>query len=252
MTLQVLIVDDEPLARARLRRLLADCHQPDAVAAGEAGTAAHAMTLVRNQAFDAVLLDVQMPGADGMALAAAWRELPAPPPVVFVTAHPEYAVRAFEVDAIDYLTKPVRLQRLQTALQKIARLRPTPADAGAGPQFLTVTAQGRTERVLLSEVLFFKAEDKYVVAQTGEGEYLLDTSLVQLEKGHAARFLRIHRNALVARNAMRALVRAREGTDAEGWVVELSGTDVTLAVSRRQLPQIRALLAGTAPAASES
>lgn len=254
MTLQVLIVDDEPLARTRLRRLLADCRQPEAVAAGEAGTAAHAMTLVRNQAFDAVLLDVQMPGADGMALAAAWRELPESPPVVFVTAHPEYAVRAFEVDAIDYLTKPVRLQRLQTALQKIARLRPAPADvdAGAGPPFLTVTAQGRTERILLSEVLFFKAEDKYVVAQTGAGEYLLDTSLVQLEKAHAARFLRIHRNALVARNAMRALVREREGTDVEGWVVELSGTDATLAVSRRQLPQIRALLAGTAPAARES
>lgn len=249
MTLQVLIVDDEPLARARLRRLLADCRQPDAVAAGEAGTAAHAMTLVRNQSFDAVLLDVQMPGADGMALAATWRELEVSPPVVFVTAHPEYAVQAFEVDAIDYLTKPVRLQRLQKALQKIARRQPTPVAADATQPFLTVTAQGRTERVPLADVLFFKAEDKYVMACTGGDEYLLDTSLVQLERAHAARFLRIHRNALVARNAIRALVREREGPDAEGWVVELAGTETTLAVSRRQLPQIRAILAGQAPAA---
>lgn len=247
MTLQVLIVDDEPLARARLRRLLADCREPEAVAAGEAGSAAHAMTLVRSQPFDAVLLDVQMPGADGMALAAAWRELDAAPPVVFVTAHPEYAVQAFEVDAVDYLTKPVRLQRLQTALQKIARQRPARVATDTGQPFLTVTAQGRTERIPLSEVIFFKAEDKYVVARTDAGEYLLDTSLVQLERAHAARFLRIHRNALVARNAVRALVREREGADAEGWVVELAGADETLAVSRRQLPQIRAILAGKAP-----
>lgn len=250
MTLQVLIVDDEPLARARLRRLLAECREPEAVAAGEAGSAAHAMTLVRSQAFDVALLDVQMPGADGMALAAAWRELGTPPPVVFVTAHPEYAVQAFEVDAIDYLTKPVRLQRLQAALQKIVRTQPPSRDEGGGqPQFLTVAAQGRTERVALSDVIYFKAEDKYVVAQTGAEEYLLDTSLVQLERRHAARFLRIHRNALVARNAIRALARDRAGPDADGWVVELAGTDATLAVSRRQVSQIRAVLAGRAPAA---
>lgn len=248
MTLRVLIVDDEPLARARLRRLLGDCRQPEAIAAAEAATAAEAMTQVRHQSFDAVLLDVHMPGVDGMTLAASWQDLADKPAVIFVTAHPEYAVRAFEVNAVDYLTKPVRQQRLQVALQKVAALRATAAGSSATPpEYVVVTTHDSTVRVPLAEVLYFKAEDKYVVAQTRHREYLLDDSLVQLERAHAVRFLRVHRNALVARNAIRALVRERVGADTERWKVQLSGTDATLAVSRRQLPQVRAILAGQAP-----
>ena len=129
MALQVLVVDDEPLARARLRALLADCREPEAVAAAEAGTAAQALALAQHQRFDVALLDIHMPGADGMQLACALRALPEPPRVVFVTAHAEHAVRAFEIDAVDYLTKPVRLERLQAALQKtqrVAQLRSAP------------------------------------------------------------------------------------------------------------------------------
>ena len=113
--LTVLIVDDEPLARSRLRTLLGDCQQPAAVAAGEAGDANEAMALARRQPFDVVLLDIHMPGTDGIALAQALAQLPQPPAVVFVTAHAEHAVKAFELDAADYLTKPVRRERLQAA-----------------------------------------------------------------------------------------------------------------------------------------
>ena len=119
MTLRGLIVDDEPLARARRRTLLGDCRQPEAVAAGEAASAAQAMALAQHQPFDVALVDIHMPGADGLQLAAALRDVPHPPLVVFVTAHAEHAVQAFEVEAVDYLTKPVRLERLQTALQKV-------------------------------------------------------------------------------------------------------------------------------------
>lgn len=244
--LRVLIVDDEPLARARLRRLLGACREPEAVVVAEAATAAHAMTLVRGQPVDAALLDVQMPGADGMQLAAAWQALTQPPAVVFVTAHPQYAVRAFELDAVDYLTKPVRLQRLQAALQKVARKRQRAGDAPvAAPQYLTVSTHGRSERVPLADVLYFRAEDKYVVAHTEAGQYLIDDSLVQLERAHAPRFLRIHRNALVARHAIRALVRVpAQAGGGEGWVVQLAGSPDTLAVSRRQQGQVRAVLEG--------
>ena len=130
MTLRVLIVDDEPLARARLRRLLDDCRAPAAQVAGEAANAADAMAQLAHQRFDVALLDIHLPGADGMQLAQALRALAEPPAVVFVTAHTEYAVRAFEIEALDYLTKPVRLERVQAALQKAERL----AQNGRAPE----------------------------------------------------------------------------------------------------------------------
>ena len=122
MSLQVLVVDDEALARSRLRTLLGDCTAPAAAVAGEAANAAQAMELLRRLRFDVVLLDIHMPGADGLVLAQALRSLPQPPAVVFVTAYAEHAVAAFELEAVDYLTKPVRLERLQVALQKVERL----------------------------------------------------------------------------------------------------------------------------------
>ena len=130
MTLQVLIVDDEPLARSRLRTLLASC--PAAVIAGEAGSAAQAMEQLGRKAFDLLLLDVQMPGADGVTLARTLRDLPNRPAVVFVTAHPEHAVDAFEVEAVDYLTKPVRLERLLEAVGKVERRRQAAQAPGPG------------------------------------------------------------------------------------------------------------------------
>ncbi|MBS0405440.1 MAG: response regulator transcription factor [Proteobacteria bacterium] len=244
MTLRVLLVDDEALARARLRTLLAECREPPALVTGEAANAADAMSLLARQRFDVALLDIHLPGADGMQLAAALRDVPAPPAVVFVTAYTDYAVQAFDIAAADYLTKPVRLERLQTALQKVQRLAPQ----GQAPepdfdqQWLLISERGRTLRVPVTDVLYLRAELKYVTVRTAAASHVLDGSLSQLEERFAERFVRIHRNALVARHAMRALVRHVDVEEGEGWAVQLAGADEVLAVSRRQLAAVRAAL----------
>jgi two-component system, LytTR family, response regulator AlgR len=246
MSLQVLLVDDEALARSRLRTLLAGCGAPTCVVAGEAANAAQAMELLQRGRFDVVLLDIHMPGADGLTLAQALQALPRPPAIVFVTAHAEHAVAAFDVEAVDYLTKPVRGERLQVAMQKVDRL--AQAKAGAqpapAPETLLIQDRGRTERVPLAEVLYFKAELKYITVRTTAKSYILDASLSELEERHASQFLRVHRNALVARHAVRALEKHYDAEEGEGWAVRLNGIDEVLAVSRRQLGAVRDALAG--------
>ncbi|MFO1245702.1 MAG: LytTR family DNA-binding domain-containing protein [Ramlibacter sp.] len=247
MSMKVLIVDDERLARSRLRTLLGDCKAPLVQVGAEAANAAQAMSYLQHEAFDAVLLDIHMPGADGMALARAIRSLPQAPAVVFITAHAEHAVQAFEIEAVDYLTKPVRLERLQGALQKVERL--TQAGRALEPdlaqEHLLIQDRGRTERVPLAEVLYFKAELKYVTVRTATRSYILDGSLNELEAQHARLFIRVHRNALVARRAMRALEKHMDPEEGEGWAVRLTGLDdELLAVSRRQLPAVREALTG--------
>jgi two-component system response regulator AlgR len=245
LPLQIIVVDDEPLARSRLRTLLGDCSAPPAVVAAEAANATQAMEHLRRRQFDAALLDVHMPGADGVALAQAMRELPEPPAVVFVTAHAEHAVAAFELEALDYLTKPVRLERLQAALQKVERHRQVRQGAQpAREEVLIIQDRGRTERVPLPEVLYFKAELKYVTVRTAARSYILDGSLSELEERYGLQFLRIHRNALVARHAVRAIEKHDDPEEGEGWAVRLNGVDESLAVSRRQLTAVREALAG--------
>jgi two-component system response regulator AlgR len=243
MSLQVLVVDDEALARSRLKTLLGDCASPAVTVAGEAGNAAQAMDLLRRLAFDAVLLDIHMPGADGLALAQALRALPQAPAIVFVTAHAEHAVAAFELEAVDYLTKPVRLERLQLALQKVERLGQSRGAAPASPEVLLIQDRGRTERVPLVEVLYFKAELKYITVRTTGRSYILDASLAELEERHRGQFLRVHRNALVARRAVRTLEKHFDPDEGEGWALRLNGIDELLAVSRRQLAAVREALA---------
>lgn len=244
-TLRVLIVDDEALARSRLRTLLGDCKAPGLSIEGEAANATQAIELLRRQPYDLALLDIHMPGADGLTLAQALRELPHPPAVVFVTAHAEHAVHAFELEAVDYLTKPVRLERLQQALQKVERLLPGRQDAGtaAPEEVLLIQERGRTERVPLAEVLYFKAELKYVTVRTASKTYILDGALSELEGKYTTQFMRVHRNALVARRAVRALEKHYDPEEGEGWAVRLSGTDDLLAVSRRQLSAVREAIA---------
>lgn len=245
MSLSVLIVDDEMLARSRLRTLLGDCKSPAVRVDGEAANATQAIELLRRQRFDVALLDIHMPGADGLTLAQTLRTLPQAPAVVFVTAHAEYAVNAFELEAVDYLTKPVRLERLQLALQKIERL--TQSAKGLEPEIpeevLIIQERGRTERVPLSEVLYFKAELKYVTVRTAAKSYILDGSLSELEEKYASQFMRIHRNALVDRRAVRALEKHFDADEGEGWAVRLNGLDELLSVSRRQLSAVREAIA---------
>jgi len=245
MSLKVLIVDDEPLARARLRTLLGDCKAPGALVDGEAANATQAIEALRRQHFDLALLDIHMPGADGLTLAQTLRTLANPPAVVFVTAHSEHAVQAFELEATDYLTKPVRLERLQTALQKVERI--LQARQGSRPdepeEVLIIQDRGRTERVPLSQVLYFKAELKYITVRTAARSYILDGSLSELEERYRDSFMRIHRNALIARRAVRALEKHFDADEGEGWAVRLNGIDELLAVSRRQLAAVREVIA---------
>lgn len=245
MKLRVLLVDDEALARSRLTTLLGDCLAPSAVVAAEAADAVQAMRALKLGTFDVVLLDIRMPGMDGVTLAKTIAALPQPPAVVFVTAHTEHAVQAFEIEAIDYLTKPVRLERLQQALQKVERMTHLNKGPGAdlSEEILIIQDRGKTERVPLSEVLYLKAELKYVTVRTAVRSYILDGSLSELEEKYAAYFMRIHRNALIARRAVRALERHFDAEEGEGWAVRLNGIDELLAVSRRQLSAVREAIA---------
>ncbi|QBM29821.1 LytR/AlgR family response regulator transcription factor [Hydrogenophaga pseudoflava] len=245
MALKVLIVDDEALARSRLRTLLGDCTDPRAEVVGEAGNAVQAMDQIQRAPCDLLLLDIHMPGVDGMALAENLRSMAAPPRVVFVTAHAEHAVHAFELDAVDYLTKPVRLERLQQALQKVQRLMTAePSEAGGGTESLLIQERGRSERVALSEVIYLKAELKYITVRTAEKEHIYDGALSDLEQKYAHLFVRVHRNALVARRCVRAVEKHNDPVEGEGWTVRLDGCDERLAVSRRQLAAVRESLVG--------
>lgn len=248
--MNILIVDDEALARSRLRTLLADCADTLRCTVSEAATAGEALEqlgLTGGRAFDLVLLDIHMPGQDGLAMAHALQALPQPPAVVFVTAHADHAVSAFELDAVDYLTKPVRRERLQQALAKVQRTtRAAPAlRPGAAPEgeSLLIQDRGRTERVPLAEVLYFKAEQKYVTVRTATRSYIMDGALADLESRYALQFLRIHRNALVARRSVRALEKHFDPEEGEGWAVRLQGSSELLAVSRRQVAAVREELA---------
>ena len=250
--LRVLLVDDERLARLRLTGLLAEMAEPVPEVVGEAGTAAEALARVADCHPDLVLLDIQMPGMDGMELARRLRTRAPDCALVFVTAHAEHALEAFEVAAVDYLTKPVRRERLAEALDKALRLR------GAGPSTpgstapvapdvptLRVESRGREQRLPVPAVLLARAEWKYVTLHTAQEQGLLwDGTLNQLEERYADHFLRVHRSALVARAAVRGLRRAPPSIDGddEGWQVQVDGVPKWVQVSRRQLPAVRQVL----------
>lgn len=242
--MRILIVDDEEFARLRLRTLLAEIADPPHQVVGEAEHAAAALQLLARQGADLVLLDIGLPGETGLQLAARFAAAPGSPAVVFVTAHADHALAAFEHGAVDYLTKPVRRERLQAALQRVAQRRTLRAGADEGP-VLVVSDRGRVLRVPLAEVLYLKAEAKSVALRTATRSYVIDDTLSDLEQRLGEGFLRIHRNAVVAIAAVRELQKhAAPDADADGWALRVAPADEWLAVSRRQLPAVRAALAG--------
>jgi len=247
--LRVLIVDDEELARLRLRGLVGECVAPKAWVVGEASNATQALVWLQSQSCDLVLLDIHMPGRDGTQLASELRQHINPPAVVFVTAHAEHALKAFDLEAVDYLTKPVRRERLHAALQRVAQRLSVAAavpSTGDAEPVVVVSDRGRVVRVPVSEVLYLKAELKYVTLRTAEHTYVLDDALSDLEQRLGERFIRVHRNALVAKRAVRALERrVIAGGDDEGgesWAVRVAPVDEWLAVSRRQATAVREAL----------
>ena len=250
--LKILVVDDEPLARARLRELLVDIAiQFPSTVVGEAGNGVAALEFLRDHAVDVVLADIRMPGMDGIELAGHLGAFRAPPAVIFTTAYDNYAVQAFDLNAVDYLLKPVRAQRLLTALHKIHAAQPVDpallasvgrAVRGGGRTHLSCHERGRLLLVPVGEVLYFKADLKYVTARTVDREYLLDEALTHLESEYADRFMRLHRAVLVAKSALAGFEKAA-GDDAEayGWAL-LRGVPDKLPVSRRQWAPAKAAM----------
>jgi two-component system response regulator AlgR len=246
MTLKVFIVDDETPARERLKELLGDIAAalPTSVA-GEARHGLEAIELVPPSAAEVVLLDIQMPGMSGLEVARHLGRLERPPRIIFVTAHDRHAVDAFELNALDYLLKPVRAERLAAALRKatvpetenLAKAADTPRE------YLSVAERNRIVLVPVRDILFLRAEQKYVTVRTRVREHLVEEPLVILEREFATRFVRIHRNCLVARAAIRGFERAPGGEDDPHWLVVLDGLEERLPVSRRQWPQLRDLVA---------
>jgi len=245
--LRVMVVDDETPARRRLRELLDDCSTSLPIAVvGEAANGREALDLMQSAPPDLVLTDIHMPDMDGIELARHLLKLPRPPVVVFTTAFHEHALEAFEVNAVDYLVKPVRVQRLLLALQKVPRLRPLSAERisllpSNARRFLSVTERSRVVLVPIDDVIFLKAELKYITIRTRDREFLLEESLTRLEREFGHRFVRVHRNCLVARDAVRGFERRVNGDGDAHWEVLLNGLDETIPVSRRQQGIVREL-----------
>ena len=243
--LRIAIVDDEAPARSRLRDLLADCAATLPLKiVGEAASGAQALALLAQRPCDVVLLDVRMPGIDGIETAQHLRKLDNPPAVIFTTAYDAYALKAFEVHAVDYLLKPIRAARLAEAL---AQVRSAPAPTAevltelrrAPRTALSASERGKVHLIPLADILYLRAELKYVTARTREREFLLDESLTRLEEEFGEQFVRVHRSCLIARTAIRGFERgAGEGGDGH-WDVLLKGSDERIAVSRRQQHIVR-------------
>ncbi len=243
--LRIVIVDDEAPARRRMRDLLADCAQAlPLVVAGEAASGRAAVDLLSSRPADVVLLDIRMPEMDGIEAAQHLQKFEPPPAVIFTTAYDAYAIRAFEVHAVDYLLKPIRATRLREALVR-ARSAKAPERGvlrelqPAARAFLSAQERGKIHLIAIGDVVYLKSELKYVMVRTAQREYLIEESLTGLEQEYAERFVRVHRNCLVSRAAIRGFERA-DGDDAEGqWVVLLEGCDEKIAVSRRQQHLVR-------------
>jgi two-component system response regulator AlgR len=244
--LSVLIVDDGAPARSRMRDLLADCAaQVPLAVAGEAANGRAALEQVGARPVDVVLLDVRMPEMDGIELAQHLQRLDRPPAVIFTTAYDAYAIRAFEVHAIDYLLKPIRAARLKEALLR-ARTAARPKaevlhDLQPGPRsFLSAQERGKVHLIPVGDVIYLKAELKYVTVRTAVREYLIEESLTRLEHEYPERFVRVHRNCLVARAAIRGFERPADGGEGQ-WEVVFTACPERIAVSLRQQHIVREL-----------
>ena len=246
LPLTVFVVDDEPPARNRLKDLLNDCtEQLPLELVGEAGNGREALDKLSEVHADVVLVDIRMPQMDGIELAQHLNKLPQPPVIVFTTAYDAYAIKAFELHAVDYLLKPIRLGRLFEALTRarsavpvrtevLQELTPDPR------KNLSIHERGKVHLIPIEQVLYLRAELKYVTVRTAEREYLIEESLSALEREFAARFVRIHRNCLVAKDEIGGFEKMADDEGGElHWAVKLKSLDEMLPISRRQQSIVR-------------
>jgi two-component system response regulator AlgR len=250
----VLVADDEPLARERLAQMLQGMRHE--VPIGEIllasdGMEAFEMLSAQEEGKNAtsiVFLDIRMPRMDGLELAHHLGKMRRPPLIVFVTAHDEYAVSAFEAHALDYILKPARKERIKEAFAKLERLgmaRERVGDSALvqagldGRTHLSVSERGKVRLIPVDDILFLKAELKYTTIKTIDKEYLTEEPLIGLEEEFGERFVRIHRNCLIPKAKLRGFERNR--SEESGWVAVVDGIVEKLPVSRRQWAQIREL-----------
>ncbi|HZP87118.1 MAG TPA: LytTR family DNA-binding domain-containing protein [Burkholderiales bacterium] len=237
--LRVVVADDEAPARNRIRDVLQDCaHSVPIEVVGEASDGRALLELLDSIACDVVLLDIRMPEMDGIEAAQHMQKLARRPAIVFTTAYDAYAVQAFELHAVDYLVKPIRLHRLEEALSRVQSIAaPSPdmlAQLHPGPRkHLSVQERGKLILVPVDQILFLRAEQKYVTLRTAQREHILEESLTRLEEEFAQCFVRIHRSCLVGREHVERFERGDEGADS-GWWVVVRGLEERLPVSRRQ------------------
>jgi two-component system response regulator AlgR len=237
--LRVVITDDEAPARSRMRDLLEDCAGAFPIElAGEAASGRELLALLEKVEADVVLLDIRMPEMDGLEVAQHLLKLEEPPSVIFTTAFSDYALKAFELHAVDYLVKPIRLRRLHDALTRARSITPLRLDvlqqiSPDARTHLSIQERGKVVLVAVKDVLYLRSELKYVTIRTADKEYLLEESLSRLEQEFAGHFVRIHRSCLVAKAHIAGF--EKEAGEGEGhWVVLMQGLDERLPVSRRQ------------------
>ncbi len=238
--MKILIVDDESLARQRMRDLLSDLGETDVV--GEACNGSEAIEKTVTLKPDLILMDIRMPVMDGLEAAMHLQGIENPPLIIFTTAYDEHALDAFEVNAIDYLLKPIRKERLEAALQKAQPVSTRQlkevgraTDSKATRSHISVHMRGRITLIPVHDIIYFIADNKYVTVRTANEQHLIEESLVSLEEEFSDRFLRIHRGSLVNTDYLRGM----EKNTAGHWRVLMKGIDEKLIVSRRHTPQVR-------------
>ncbi|MEQ1440127.1 LytTR family DNA-binding domain-containing protein [Fontimonas sp. SYSU GA230001] len=247
--MRVVIVDDEPLARERLKRLLQEF--PGYEVVGEAGDGESALDIIDEEEPDLVLLDIRMGGIDGLQVARQLAEMDVPPAVIFTTAYSEHALSAFDANAQAYLLKPIRLEKLRDALQRVRKPtrahKPQAAAAveGAKPkrEFVLATTRDGLVRVPVDDILYFLADQKYTTVYHLHGEVLIEESLKTLEQDFEPLFLRVHRKALVNTRYIAGLERDRQG-DQHHWL-KIKHVNDPIPVSRRRLAEVRRFLTDT-------
>ena len=240
--MKILIVDDEQLARERLLRQLQELSHSYDVIEADNGLTAIEQTKKHNP--DIVLLDIRMPGMDGLEAANKLSEVETPPAIIFTTAYDEYALKAFDSHAIAYLLKPVRKEKLDKALQSAKRLNRVQLqniqteESESKEQYLSVRIHSGVRKIDLNDIFCFHAEQKYVTVKYREGEVLIEESLKSLESRFAEKFIRIHRNALVSKQQLKAIRKDKQGR----YLTELKDIDEKIEVSRRHVAAVRKFL----------
>ncbi|HEC19557.1 MAG TPA: response regulator transcription factor [Gammaproteobacteria bacterium] len=238
--MKIIIVDDEPLARSRMQRLLQDIDGTEIVGEAKSGKEALLRSSVLHP--DIVLLDIRMPEMDGLETALHLSHMKHPPAVIFTTAFSEHALAAFEANAVDYLLKPIRRERLEEALGKAQKINRAQLlelgkqeDAQRARSHISAYVGGNLQLVPSEKIFYFQAEQKYVSVRHPNGSLLIDDSLKSLEEEFAERFLRIHRNSLVALGYVEGLEKDSDGK----YRIRLRGIDDKLEVSRRMVATTR-------------